>query len=214
MKKLFLLSLSFMVAALSFGQDAKAKEILDKVSAKTKAYKTISVAFSLVIKQPDEGGTIRQSGKAMLKGDKYFVSLDDQDIYCDGKTITTHLKEEAECYTSNLEDMEDDGVVTPNEMLTIWEEGYKYKYMKETTVDGKAAHQIHLFPKNAGESKFHTIILKIDKEKNEVLTVLIKSKDGSSMLYTLDSFESDIEIEDSKFEFDRSKHPEVECFEE
>ena len=212
MKKVLFISLA-LISGLVFGQDEKAKAILDKVSAKTQAYKTIKVKFKITI-TPAEGEAVTNSGTAQMKGDKYLVQLDEQDIYCDGKIITTHLKEEDECYTSDMEEVSEDGMVSPNEMLTIWEEGYKYKYVKETSVDGTPAHQIHLYPKDAGKSKFHTIILKIDKAKNEVITVLIKAKDGSKMKYTLVSLESDTDIPDSTFEFDRSKHPEVECYEE
>jgi outer membrane lipoprotein-sorting protein len=213
MRKLLTLSLAF-VSLMAFGQDEKAKGILDKVSAKTKAYKTIKVEFKITITPAGEGEPITNSGKASMMGEKYFVQLDEQDIYCDGKTITTHLKEEDECYTSDVEESSEDGIVSPNEMLTIWEDGYKYKYVKETTVGDVPAHQIHLYPKDAAKSKFHTIILKINKEKNEVMTVLIKAKDGSKMQYTLISLEADTDIPSSTFVFDRSKHPEVECFEE
>ena len=41
----FLMAVLFIGGA--FGQDVKAKAILDKVSTKTKAYKTISIDFDL-----------------------------------------------------------------------------------------------------------------------------------------------------------------------
>ena len=89
--------------------------------------------------------TVNESGKAFLKGDKYKVELVDQDIYCDGETITTHVKEDEECYTSSVEDSEEE-MITPNKLLTIWEDGYKYKYIKETTFQGTPVHHINLFP--------------------------------------------------------------------
>ncbi len=213
MKKGISILMAVLFLGTVFGQDEKAKAILDKVSSKTNAYESIAISFKLTISGNDID-PISESGKAYLNGDKYKVELNDQDIYCDGKLITTHLKEDQECYTSSVADSESEGMVSPTELLTIWEDGYKYKYVKETTYKGKAVHQINLFPKDAGKSKFHTITLKIDKVKSEIVSVFIKGKDGSNMKYVLTKFEKNITIPASKFSFDRSKHPEVECYDE
>lgn len=206
-----LIALFFVGSAFS-QDDAKAKAILDKVSAEMNSLKTITVKFKTIISSPD-GDPINQNGVAHLKGDKYMIELDDQDIYCDGTTLTTHLKGDGEAYISSVEDAEE-GTIQPNEMLTIWETGHKYKYVKETTLDGKPVHQIHLYPKNPGEKKYHTIIIKIDKEKNRVQTVFIKGKDGTNMKYVLTQLIENPTLPDSKFVFDCAKHPEVECIEE
>ena len=212
MKKGILILASTLLVGLGFAQDQKAKDILDKVSEKTKGYKTISVEFSLTITGADMP-TVKESGKAFLKGDKYKVELIDQDIYCDGVTITTHVKEDKECYTSSVEDNEEE-MLTPDKLMTIWEEGYKYKYIKETTFDGQPVHHINLFPKDPANSDFHTVILKIHKEKLEIISAYIKGKDGTNMHYVLKNMKKDEPISDATFVFDRAKHPDVECYEE
>lgn len=214
MKKCLGILMAVLFVGTAFAQEDKAKAILDKVSSKTNGYKSIVISFDLIISSADNGDPIREKGKAYLKGDKYKIELADQDIYCDGETITTHLKEDSECYTQAVAETQEDGIVSPNDMLTIWEDGYKYKYIKETTYKGKAVHHINLFPKDAKNSKFFAVILKIDKAKNEVLSVLIKGKDGNNMKYDLTKFEKDVELPESTFVFDRSKHPDVECFDE
>ena len=212
MKKGILILASTLLVGLGFAQDQKAKAILDKVSEKTKGYKTISIEFNLTI-TGDEMPTVKESGKAFLKGDKYKVELIDQDIYCDGKTITTHVKEDEECYTSSVEDSEED-LLTPDKLMTIWEDGYKYKYIKETTFDDMPVHHINLFPKDPANSDFHTVILKIHKDKNEIVSAYIKGKDGTNMHYVLKNMKKDEPIPDATFVFDRAKHPNVECYEE
>lgn len=214
MKKGIGILLAVLFFGTAFGQENKAKAILDKVSSKTNAYKSIVINFRLTITGDGIDEPLSEMGKAYLDGDKYKVELKDQDIYCDGETITTHIKEDEECYTSSVEDSQEEGMIAPTELLTIWEDGYKYKYIKETTLKGRPVHHINLFPKDPAKSKFHTVILKIDKEKNEVVTVLIKGKDGMNMKYTLTKMETDVAIPASTFVFDRAKHPNVECYDE
>jgi outer membrane lipoprotein-sorting protein len=212
MKKTVGVLIALFLMGTGFAQDQKAKAILDKVSSKTNAYKNLSINFSLTIS--GDMDPITQKGKAIIEGEKYKVELEDQDIYCDGTTITTHLKDDQECYTSSVADATEEGSISPSKLLTIWEDGYKYKYIKETEVNGTIAHQINLFPKDAANSKFHTIILKIDKEKNEVLTVYIKGKDGTNMKYTLTKLDKNLTIPVSTFTFDRAKNPNVQCYDE
>jgi outer membrane lipoprotein-sorting protein len=193
--------------------DTKAKAILDKVSADMNALKSMTIAFSMTITTADEGEPIKQSGTAYLKGDKYKLVLPDQDIYCDGTTKTTHLKEEHEAYQSLVAEASDEEM-EPNEMLTIWETGHKYKYDEETTHNDRPAHRIFLYPNDPAKKKYHTIIVKVDVATNEVVTVFIKGKDGSNVMYTLTKLTRNPELADSMFVFDCAKHPEVECMEE
>jgi outer membrane lipoprotein-sorting protein len=213
-RSLLLLTGLFLAGFATAQDDAKAKGILDKVSAEMKTFKTISVEFTTIISTADEGSEpIRQSGKAHLKGDMYKIELGDQDIYFDGKVMVTHLKKEKEAYRGTADNM-DDGMIKPNEMMTIWETGHRYKYDKETTHDGKPAHQINLYPKDPASKKYHTIILKIDKETNRVVSVLIKGKDGTNMKYLLKKLTENPDLPDSMFIFDCAKNPDVDCIDE
>lgn len=214
MKSAITFILAVLVTGFTLGQDEKAKKILDDISAKTKTYETMIFDFTVVISTADGGDPITQQGKIYIKDEKYFLSLTDQEIYCDGTTITTFLKEDNECYTRQVEEVEDGEIVSPSQLLTIWDEGYKYKYVQETTYADRPAHEIHLYPKDPAKSKFHTIILKIDAERNEVVFFMVKGKDGSNTKYKISKFEKNVAIADAKFIFDKAKHPGVVCQEE
>lgn len=193
--------------------DAKAKGILDKVSEQTKGYKTITVDFKMTITSPS-GSPINQSGKAFMKGDKYFLSMPDQDIYCNAVKVWTYIKSDNECYVSDIEDSESDNVVQPSELLTIWEKGFTFKYNKEMEYAGKTVHEIYLFPKDKAKSKYHTIIVRVDKAKNQIVYAHIKGKDGTHMKYSLTKMVTNSDIPDSKFNFVKAKFPGVEVIEE
>lgn len=193
-------------------QDAKAKGILDKVSAQTKEYKTVTVDFTVTISSPDNS-PIKQKGKAYMKGDKYYLSMPDQEIFCNGAKVWTYIKDDNECYVSEV-DEDDEDVIRPSELLTIWEKGFTYKYSKELTYAGKACHEIYLYPKDKKSSKYHTVIVRIDKTKNEVVYAYIKGKDGVNMKYNLTKLVKNTTIADSKFTFVKSKYPGVDVIEE
>jgi len=214
MKKIFgLLLIGLTTLNVTAQTDTKAKAILDKVSKLTKSYKTVIVDFSLTINAPEQS-PIKQKGKAYMKGDKYFVSMPDQQIFCNGQKVWTYIKDDNECYVTDIDDAEDDEVVQPSELLTIWENGFTYKYSKEMTYAGKQVHEIYLYPKDKKGSKYHTIILRIDKAKNQVVYAYIKGKDGVHMKYSLSKMQTNTTIPDSKFVFVKSKYPGVTVIEE
>ena len=209
---LLFIGLATMNVIAQADTDKKAKAILDKVSLQTKDYKTITVDFTITISSPDNS-PIKQKGKAYIKGEKYYLSMPDQEMFCNGTKVWTYIKDDNECYVSEI-DEDDDEVIRPSEILTIWEKGFTYKYSKEVTYAGKACHEILLYPKDKKNSKYHTIIVRIDKNKNEVVYAYIKGKDGVNMKYDLTQFIKNTTIDDSKFTFNKGKYTGVDIIEE
>ena len=149
-----------------------------------------------------------------MKGDKYYLSMPDQEVFCNGVNVWTYIKEDNECYVSEVDETESDNIIQPSELLTIWENGWTYKYSKEMTYAGKQVHEIYLYPKDKKTSKYHTIIVRIDKAKHEIVYAHIKGKDGVHMKYSLTKLTKNTDLPDSKFTFVKSKYPGVEIIEE
>ena len=91
--------------------------------------------------------------------------------------------------------------------MTIWETGFTSKYVKETSIEGDAVHMLYLHPKDPSSVEYHTIVLYISKEKNELKKVTVKTKDGTSMIYMLKKYTANPEIDDTKFVYDANKYP-------
>jgi outer membrane lipoprotein-sorting protein len=212
MKKTISIIAAFLLVFTSIAQDDKAKEILDRASKKMDGYETLTIKFGMTISTPDED-PISQKGKIYLKGNKYKLDVTDQEVYCDGTNITTYLKEDNECYRSTVDEADED-FLSPTELLTIWEDGYKYRYDGEQEYADETCHVIFLYPKEPKDSKFHTIKMLISKERDEAVYVYLKGKDGTNMKYKLVSMERDTDLPDSKFVFNEAEHPGVECFDE
>ena len=124
-----------------------------------------------------------------------------------GAKITQGRGAGGDPYTGKRCAEDDEESINPSKLMTIWETGFKNKYHKEITLNNDPTHVIYLYPKNPGSVEYHTIILYISKEKNELKKVTMKTKDGTSVTYSLTKFTSNTTIADSKFVFDSKKYP-------
>jgi outer membrane lipoprotein-sorting protein len=205
MKYLFIVAaiLSFSVSAQS---DEKADAILNKMSKDMKALTSFTIDFSFEMKNPTTGENSSESGKGYVKGDKFYATLGDNVLISNGIKIWTVVKEEGVTYESDADD-DDDESINPKKLMTIWESGFKSKYVKEDKLNGKSVHIINLFPKKAGEAQYHTITLYIEKTNNEMMKGVMKMKDGTTMTYEITKFDKNVEIAASKFVYDPKKFP-------
>jgi len=217
MKKLIsLLSIFAICATVSFGQNnntsAKAKQILDQVSKKTKSYSSISISYSLVHTSPDKK-TVKATGTMLMKGNKYQLSILDNVLYCDGKNLWTHMVEEKEVVLSNVED-DDSGMMNPAKVLTMYEKGFKYKFIQDRFEASRAIYVIDLYPENLDKSEYSKVRLSIDKDKSQLWKAEYFAKDGNIYTITVNTFKVNEQISDASFTFDKSKHPGVKVIDE
>ncbi len=179
-------------------KDKEAKEILDKLGKELKGYETMVIDFKLAIKSADINEN--QSGKAYTKGTKFYYNTEDRDVYSDGESVWTHAKEDNECYIDAIEDL--DGGINPAELMTIWEKNFKYKHFGVKN----GVTEIRLYPMNPKESKYHTVILKINATKNRLEKVTIKTRDAVTVQFTITKLTPNTSINDSKFKWIAAKH--------
>lgn len=204
MKILF--TLFTLVALTSFGQDAKSQGILDKLSTKMKSQKSFYIEFSANIKNTTSGTNESETGKGWVKGSKFYASYGENTIISNGVKTWTIVKEEKSVYETDANESDEESM-NPKKLMTIWESGFKNKYDKEDKLNNEAVHVINLFPKNPAKVDYHTITVYISKTSNELKKAVMKSKDGTTMTYSLSKFTSNPEIEDTKFVFDLKKYP-------
>jgi outer membrane lipoprotein-sorting protein len=206
MKLILSICLVVLGTTVAFGQDAKSQGILDKLSTKMKGMKSFYIEFSANIKNADSGQNDNETGKGWVKGNKFYASYGENTIISNGVKTWTVIKEEKSVYESDASE-DDEESMNPKRLMTIWETGFKNKFDKEDKLGGETVSVISLFPKNPSKSDFHTIILYIGKADNELKKATMKSKDGTTMTYSLTKFTSNPDVDDSKFVFDKKKYP-------
>lgn len=209
MKKIiFVLSLIVTFSSLHAQVDAKAKKILDDVSAKTKTYSTINAEFTITIENKKNKTSDTQNGKITLKGNKYKLEVNNQTIISDSKTSWTILKDASEVQINSIESKEKETGLNPSNIFTMHEKGFKYEFVKEEKQKNGALYQIiKLYPDDVKNKNYHTAVLTINKEKSQIVSIKILGKDGTDMTYLVKSFGANAAVPETIFVFNDKNYP-------
>ena len=212
MKKISALLLLTMISVIGLqaqNTDAKAKAILAEVSKKYRSYNVIKTDFSFMLENPQAKIKETQQGSLIAKSEanKYKVTMTDQELYSDGKSQWTYLKDNKEVQITDV-DNNTDGI-NPAKIFTIYEKGYKYLFTGEKKVGAKTLQTIDLSPLDIKKSIFK-IRLTIDKAAKQITNVVIFDKSGNRYTYAIKSFTPNVKVAESVFAFDAKKYPGVE----
>lgn len=210
MKKTIYVLLAAMLAlsVSAQAQDAKAKTILDKVSAKFKSAKTMKANFGLTINDASGRAGAPKKGTFLMKGNKYKIDMGAQQIICDAKSVWTYMPANKEVQVSTYNPAEQ--TISPAKLFSgSYEKEYKYAYSGQKTVSGKKVDVITLTP--AGNStSFNRVLLYVDPAASMVTGGQIYEKNGSSYTYSISNVKSNTAISDSEFSFNNAAHPGIE----
>ena len=189
--------------------DKKAKDILDKVSAKNKTYTSERVDFLYIHENVNEKTKNVKNGTLVLKGNKYKLDLMGNTIYCDAKTIWSYVKESNEVNISNVADQES-SLFDPSKMFTIYQKGFKYKFIREKFENNRALYEIELYPEKVSESEYSKVRLLVDKDKMQLYLIQYFAKDANRVTIEIQKIVPNEAIADNSFIFDKTKYPKVE----
>jgi outer membrane lipoprotein-sorting protein len=210
MKKL--LSTLFVIAVVSaqaFGQssDPNAVKLLKAVSQKYSAFKTMTMDITLTIENLESKSKETRTGKVMSKGNMFNLTLGSQQMFCDGKTIWTYLKDVNEVQVNNFEQGAE--IITPNDIFKVAEKDYLAYMGEKITEGGKSIQVVELTPKNKSLN-FSKIKMYINTADNSVVRGVVYDKSAVHYTYSISNFKSNVELSDSNFKFDKTKYPGVE----
>ncbi|MEJ7558216.1 MAG: outer membrane lipoprotein carrier protein LolA [Pedobacter sp.] len=197
------------VLGLQAQTDTKAKAILAEVSKKYRSYNVIKTDFSFTLENPQAKIKETQQGSliANSEANKYKVSMTEQEVYSDGKSQWTYLKENKEVQITDVDNNADG--VNPAKIFTIYEKGYKYLFVSEKKVGAKTLQTIDLSPLDIKKTVFK-IRLTIDKVAKQITNVVIFDKSGNRYTYAIKAFTPNVKVAETVFAFDAKKYPGVE----
>jgi len=199
--------LTTLLIALSttlFAQVEVAKDVLDKLSATTKAYTNMTIGFDFIFENKSQSINEQQSGVLVLEGDNFRLEMNEQTIINDGESQWVYLKDINEVQI--MEHDPENDMMSPNKLFTIYEQGYKYTYGGAKAEEGKRLHIINLFPEESGA--FIKVQLLINAAKNQLHKIILFDKNSGTYTYLVTSFKSNTDVR--PFTFNTGDYPGVE----
>lgn len=207
MRKTFILIFSLLIAIGSFAQkDKKATEILDRVIAKTESYKTMEVEFILAMDNVEADIHDNKNGVLLVMGDKYKLTLSEQIVISDGKTMWTLLMETQEVMINDVEENEES--ITPTNLLNSYSDNYKSSYLKEDVINGKTVDLIELTPLKG--KTYTKIEVAIEKGMDQIYSFSMFDKNGSTYSYTIKKYTLNKKVGEFEFVFNEADYPNFE----
>lgn len=209
MKKI--LSLLFVAATFvsinAQAQDAKAKAVLDKVSAKFKSMSSLKANFALNMNDAKGKSKGTKSGVFLMKGNKYRVNMNGQQIICDGKSVWTYLPANKEVQVTSFDPNAQS--ISPAKLFSgSYNNEYKSVYAGEKTIAGRKVDVIDMTPVSA--KSFKKVTLYVDKVSTMITGGIMYDKSGGSYGYTISGVTPNAKVAETEFTFDAKKNPGVE----
>ncbi len=207
MKKTILPALLFVISTSWAQYDPRALEILDAMSRKYKAIPSFEAAFSYTLTNEIEKINEEFKGKMTVKGDKYRLSLPEQEVINNGTTVWTYLPEAKEVNIDNFDPASDE--LNPSKFYEIYKKGYKYLYLEDKTEGGVLCEVVDLVPEKR-DAQYFKVRMNIVKKDKSIHSWVMFDKAGNLYKYTITKFNAAARIEDTAFTFDPKKYPGVE----
>ena len=202
--KVVLLALLALVSSSVFAQqDPNAEKLLNEMSAKFKAMKSFQANFSYSLQTAK--GVVKDSwsGSILVKGAKYVMKVAGSEIYNDGTTVWTYMKDENEC---NISANEPDGdAISPTTITTMYKKGYKYRLLADE-VENKISYSVVELVPNDKNKSFFKIKLKINKTSKEIKGWTVFEKSSTRSVYSITKLTQNVPADDKLFKFDKTKY--------
>jgi outer membrane lipoprotein-sorting protein len=189
----------------SFAQNtAKAKALLDEVSAKVASYDNIYLTFDYILDNDQENIHQETNGNVKIEGENYHLNFMGIERIFDGKKVYTIVHEDEEVVISDG-DSDDESDFTPSKILTFYKKGYKFEWDKLQNIAGKSIQFIKLIPIN-NDAEIKYILLGIDTKSKNIYQVVYTGKKNTNTTFKIRLFKANTTFSPKEFVFDEAKY--------
>ncbi|SRR5690554_2802374 len=205
MKNILLICILVCVSFnLNAQNDPKAKALLDQVYNKVKSYDNIYIAFKYTLDNDQENIHQETNGDVTLQGDKYVFNYLGATKIFDGAKTYTIIPENEEVVIESNQDNEE-GTITPSDMLTFYNDGYNYQMDILQNVNGRQIQYVKLSPIDSN-SQIKEILLGVDANTKHIYNLIEVGANGTKTTITVSNLKTNEPMSDSMFSFDEAKY--------
>lgn len=208
MKKSISTILLILLVKAGFAQyDPKALEILEAMSKKYKALTSFEANITSSMTNETEGIKEEFKGKITVKGEKFRLAMDDQEIINNGTTVWTYLPAAKEVNIDNYDPDADE--INPSKIYELYKKGFKYMYMEDQVENSIPCEVIDLVPEKK-DAQYFKIRMNIGKKDRSIQSWTMFDRSGNKYKYTITKFNPNVAVIDGFFTFDPKKYPGIE----
>ena len=210
MRSLFILVIFLMAVSLLKAQpDAKAKQILDEVSAKTRSFPSITADFIFSLENIHADIRENNEGTIKVKGSKYRLELPEigLQVYSDGITLWNYMAEGNQVTISAVEEGGDD-LMDPASVFTIYEKGFRSKLVDDKRIGSVDCYQIELYP-DSDEFEVTKIVLFIGKQDKMIKSASLFGTDGNLYGIEIKKMNTTDDLPDAFFVFNPADYSDL-----
>lgn len=183
-------------------KDKRAAAILDGMSARYKALTSYQATFNYTTDRETYKGDIT------VKGKMFRLKTAGQEVFTDGKVMSTYVKESNEVNVQDY-DASATGDFNPTKIYTMYKKGFNYTYVREQKAAGRTLDVVELKPEKKN-TQIASVQISVDRADKSVRNWQITDKNGKKTTYTISKFAANPALSDAYFVFDKSKYPGVE----
>lgn len=196
LKRTYIVALALCLSTSLFAQkDKQAREVLDKTAHALRQSGGIRATF---------GGT--STGTLLLKGEQFYLDSGGIQSWFDGKTQWSYLEssEEVNISTPTPEELQS---INPYALLSLYKDGYDYKYAGAKKRNGKQGYEVVLTPETAQDiasitlfvnQSYQPVYIKVEQTNHTVNEIIVTS------------YQVQQPLDDATFIFDKGKYPDAE----
>ncbi|WP_438962809.1 LolA family protein [Nonlabens sp.] len=203
MKKIFIL-LMFCVAIIGNAQNSKADQLLKEVAAKFKSYENVVFNYKGNLQNTKSQLNLDVQGEATLSGENYNVDFMGSTYVYNGSKLYVINREDEQVTISTQTDS-DEGLISPTNILTFYEKGYRSEWDIEQNVRGRKIQYIKLTPIKS-DSEYEKVLLGIDINTKHIYNAIVTENSGTKATFTLLSLKTNQPLPKKSFSFQPSDY--------
>jgi outer membrane lipoprotein-sorting protein len=189
------------LSTLLVGQksDQASLTLLKELKAHYTAYKSMSMDFSLQIKDLENSMDETRKGSMWVQGAKFRIQMDKQFIISDAKSIWVYQEDVNEVQINNY-DADQEDFMSPSELFNLTEADYLVLSGGSVTEGGVSYRIIELSPLDKSLD-YHKIKLYIPAGAKTLKKAVVLGKDGIHYTYRIDKFTANPAVTEETFRF-------------
>ncbi len=206
MKKEELLPL-FLLLTLSVAaqKDPEGVKVMSEFSKKAASAPSVKIDFDITAYDAKEDEDTELEGTVVINGDSYRLTLPDNIIMADGKTVWNYMPEVNEVTITEPDPADESFISRPSLLFTMYEKGYKVRLLEQNANEWI----VDLYPEDP-KVNLVRIRLAVGKDLYNLKSAEYRTKDG--MTVTLKAMKYDLSFHPPAgyFVFNAADHKGVE----